>query len=88
MKYDTRDGDAGLKALNEALALYRRIDDRVGQANVYLGVGIRLAQNGNLQEAEPLIAQALELWEQIASDHPFTAHIKTVLEQIRNSLNG
>jgi hypothetical protein len=87
MKLDTEDGEAGSNALDEALALYRQVGDRVGQANTFWGLGIRLAQNGNLQEAEPLIAQTLELVQQFIPDHPFTAQVETVLEQIRNSLN-
>jgi tetratricopeptide (TPR) repeat protein len=87
MKLDAGDGAAGSNALNEALALYRQVGDRVGQANTYWGLGIRLAQSGNLQQAESLIAQTLELVEQFIPDHPFTAQVKTVLEQIRNLLN-
>jgi tetratricopeptide (TPR) repeat protein len=88
MKLDTGEGEAGLNALNEALALYLQIGDRVGQANTYWGLGIRLAQNGKLQEAEPLLAQTLELVEQFIPGHPFTLQVRAVLEQIRQMLNA
>ena len=87
MKLDTGKGEEGQNVLNEAITLYQQVGDRVGQANTYWGLGIRLAQNGNLQEAEPLIEQTLELVKQFIPNHPFTAQVETVLEQIRNSLN-
>ncbi len=86
MKLDMGDGEAGLKALNEALAFFRQVGDPVGQANTFWGWGIRLVQNGNLKEAEPMIVQAVEVGDQIAPEHPFTIRMANVLVQIRDDM--
>ena len=75
-----------MKNLEGALELYRQIGDRAGQANIYWGLGLRLAQNGYLTEAEPLLAQAVELGNQFAPGHPITVQMEEVLAQVRAQL--
>jgi len=69
--------------LDQALNLYRLVGDRVGQANIYWGLGLRLVNNGALQEAEPLLAQAVGLAQQFAPGHPITEHWTAALTQLR-----
>jgi len=83
---DQGDGERGLEMLDQALNLYRLVGDRVGQANIYWGLGLRLVNNGALQEAEPLLAQAVGLAQQFAPGHPTTEHWATVLTQVRAQL--
>ena len=80
-------GETALKLLDEALQLYRQVGDRSGQANIYWLLGITLAQNGHLADAEPLVAQAVELGNQFAPGHPVTVSMENALAQIREMLS-
>jgi len=87
MKLDQNEGAEGLKLMDEALELYRQVGDRVGQANIFWNLGMRLVNNNNLAEAEPLVAQAVELARQILNpDHPILEGWESVLEQVRAEL--
>jgi tetratricopeptide (TPR) repeat protein len=86
LQLDAGRDEAGLQALNSALGFYRQIGERVGQANIYWGLGLRLAQNGALTEAEPLLAEAVRLGNQIAPGNPVIAGWEQVLAQVRAGL--
>lgn len=80
------DGEKAQQTLDQALNLYRLVGDRVGQANVYWDLGMHLAESDRLQEAEPLLAQAVKLSQQFAPGHPVTVQHEQVLAQVRARL--
>ena len=80
---DQGEAEKGLQSLDQALDLYQQIGAQVGQANVYWDLGMRLARGSHLQEAEPLLAQAVELARQFAPGHPVTVQHEQILAQIR-----
>ncbi len=83
---DTGQVQAGLDNLQQALNLYQAVGDRVGQANTYWGLGSRLLDQNAIKEAEPLLAQAVALGQEIAPDHPTIQQWATILAQVREAL--
>jgi tetratricopeptide (TPR) repeat protein len=83
---DQGEGKDGLETMQAALNLYEQIGAKSGQANIYWELGTRLANNGALQEAEPLIAQAAALGNEFAPGHPVTMHFESVLAALREQI--
>lgn len=75
-----------LKLFEQALRLYQQVGDRVGQANINWTLGSHWARQGALKEAEPLLAQAVQLGKQIAPGHPTIAGWQDALQQVRAQL--
>ncbi len=88
MYLDEGKGEEGLKAVNSALALYQAVGDRVGISNTLWMLGERIANAGHLAEAEPLLAEAVELGQAFAPGHPVTEWRAGVLAQVRARLGG
>ena len=72
--------------LQAALALYEQIGSLSGQANIYWGLGWRLTRSNAFQEAEPLLARAVDLGTQFAPGHPVTVQMESVLANVRSQL--
>lgn len=68
------DRDAALKSYAEALALFRAVGDRLGEANVYASQG-QLHLPDNLDKANELLNQAIQIYQRIGSQYSIPAQI-------------
>ncbi len=82
-----KENDAALESYRQALELFRAVGDRVGPTNIYWRLGRMLADNGNVQQAIPLIEQAVAFVEEI--QHPIAPAWRGYLEELKvRSLNS
>ena len=86
-KWDQGEREDGHEALEAALGLYQAVGSRVGISNTLWGVGQRLAKAGELAQAAPLLAEAVELSQVFAPGHPVTEWRAGVLAQVRAQLD-
>jgi hypothetical protein len=82
------DGQQGFEMLQQALGLYEQIGSLSDQANIYFLLGQIVAANGRINEALPLIENAVTLGMRIDPAHPVTQHMQSVLKDLRDKAQG
>jgi tetratricopeptide (TPR) repeat protein len=65
MQYLTDDYSAAAASLVQALALYRELGDRLGEADALLGLGIAQLPAGDYAAADAYLVQALALYREL-----------------------